>query len=40
MYLTQGQIAVNPAKVTAINEWPVPQKLKDVESFLGTINFW
>jgi hypothetical protein len=31
---------VNPAKVTAINEWPVPQKLKDVESFLGMINFW
>jgi hypothetical protein len=30
MYLTQAQIAVNPAKVTAINEWPVPQKLKDV----------
>jgi hypothetical protein len=39
-YLTQGQIAVNPAKVTAINEWPVPQKLKDIESFLSTINFW
>jgi hypothetical protein len=31
---------VNPAKVTAINEWPVPQKLKDVESFLSMINFW
>jgi hypothetical protein len=39
-YLTLGQIVVNPAKVTAISEWPVPQKLKDVESFLSTINFW
>jgi hypothetical protein len=38
MYLTQGQITVNPAKVTAINEWP--QKLKDVELFLNMINFW
>jgi hypothetical protein len=38
-YLTQGQIGVNPAEVTVINEWPVPQKLKDVESFLSMIDF-
>jgi hypothetical protein len=39
-YLTQGQITVKSAKVTTNNEWPVPQKLKDVESFLSMINFW
>jgi hypothetical protein len=40
IYLTHGQIAVNPSKVTVITNWPVPQKLKDIKSFLSTINFW
>jgi transposase InsO family protein len=38
--ITAGQLSINPAKITAITDWPIPQKLRDVESFLGTMNFW
>ena len=39
-YLTEGATATNPLKVAAILDWPTPTKLRDVESFLGTCNFW
>jgi hypothetical protein len=35
-----GQTAINPRKAAAITEWPVPETLKQVQSFLGTCNFW
>jgi hypothetical protein len=35
-----GQTAINPAKAETIVEWPTPQNLKDVQSFLGMCNFW
>jgi hypothetical protein len=35
-----GQTAINPRKAAAIVEWPVPETLKQVQSFLGTCNFW
>ena len=38
--LTAGKIAVNPAKVEAIRNWPKPNKVKDIQKFLGTCNFW
>lgn len=38
--ISSGQIAINPAKIAAITEWPTPKKVKDIESFLGTLNFW
>ncbi len=38
--ISSGQIAINPAKITAITDWPTPKKVKDIESFLGTLNFW
>jgi hypothetical protein len=38
--ITEGQIVVNPVKAAAIVDWPIPKKLRDVESFLGTINLW
>jgi hypothetical protein len=38
--ISHGQIAVNPNKVKVISDWPVPRKLRDVQSFLGTMNFW
>ena len=39
-YLTKGATATNPLKVAAILNWPTPTKLRDVESFLSTCNFW
>src|SRR5260370_26949562 len=31
---------MDPAKVSAITEWPEPQKVKDVQAFLGFANFY
>jgi RNase H-like domain found in reverse transcriptase/Integrase zinc binding domain/Chromo (CHRromatin Organisation MOdifier) domain len=38
--VSHGQIAVNPSKIKAISEWPIPWKVHDVQVFLGTMNFW
>ena len=38
--ISHGNLAVNPDKIKAIIDWPVPTKLRDVQSFLGTMNFW
>ncbi|KAJ9532480.1 hypothetical protein QJQ45_010495 [Haematococcus lacustris] len=32
-------ISVDPCKVTAISEWPVPTSLKTLQSFLGAANY-
>jgi len=32
-------IKPDPNKVKAIKEWPVPKSLKDLQSFLGAVNF-
>jgi hypothetical protein len=39
-FISHRQLAINPLKVAAISEWLVPKKVKDVKSFLGTMNFW
>jgi hypothetical protein len=31
---------MDPAKVEAVKEWPVPQHLKDVQAFLGFANYY
>ncbi|KAJ9534690.1 hypothetical protein QJQ45_013074 [Haematococcus lacustris] len=33
-------VAVDPAKVKAVAEWPEPQSLKDLQAFLGLANFF
>ena len=33
-------IGMDPAKVTAILDWPVPRSVKDVQSFPGFANFY
>jgi hypothetical protein len=40
MIIGQGQTAINLKKAAAIAEWPTPMSLKEVQSFLGTCNFW
>ena len=36
----QGGPHMDPAKVKTIQDWPEPQKVKDVQSFLGFANFY
>jgi hypothetical protein len=38
-FISHRQLAIM-LKVAAISEWLVLKKVKDVESFLGTMNFW
>lgn len=33
-------LRMDPAKVSAVAEWPTPQNVKDVQSFLGFANFY
>uniref|UniRef100_A0A1A7Z1B0 ribonuclease H n=1 Tax=Iconisemion striatum TaxID=60296 RepID=A0A1A7Z1B0_9TELE len=35
-----GRISMDPQKVTAITEWPVPTTIKQLQSFLGFANFY
>ena len=38
--VTPGSIEMDPGKVDAIKEWPVPAKIKEMQSFLGFCNFY
>ena len=33
-------VAMDPRRITAIEDWPTPRTLKDVQSFLGFANFY
>jgi hypothetical protein len=33
-------IKMDPDKIAAVHDWPIPQKVKDVRSFLGFANFY
>jgi hypothetical protein len=37
--ITVDGIQPDPEKIQAILEWPTPKNVKDIQSFLGTINF-
>jgi hypothetical protein len=38
--ISTSSIKIDPAKVTTIQEWPIPWNVKDVQSFLGFANFY
>jgi len=38
--LSLSGLAMSLEKVKAIQEWPKPHKVKDVQSFLGFTNFY
>ena len=40
LVISEGQIAMDPAKVTAITEWPPPKSVRQVQAFLGFCNFY
>jgi hypothetical protein len=35
-----GQVAMDPKKIQAVKEWPIPQTVKNVQAFLGLANFY
>ena len=36
----EGWVEMDPVKVSGIAEWPVPQNKKEVQFFVGFINFY
>ena len=40
MIVKPGQLAMDPVKLDGIATWPTPAKVKDVQSFLGFVNFY
>ena len=36
----KGQIQMEQEKIKAVKEWKIPTKVKDMESFLGFVNFY
>ena len=36
----KGQVKIEQEKIKAVKEWKMPTKVKDVESFLGFVNFY
>jgi hypothetical protein len=38
--ISQDSVMMNPAKVAGVSEWPTPTTKKEVQSFLGFINFY
>ena len=40
LVIKEGQISMDPAKVEAVRNWPVPHNLQAVRGFLGFANFY
>ncbi|SJL17461.1 uncharacterized protein ARMOST_21012 [Armillaria ostoyae] len=38
--ISEGQVRMDPVKLTGIAEWPTPTKKKELQSFLGFTNFY
>ena len=38
--LGHGQVHMDPVKIKGVLDWPIPQNLKDVRSFLGLYGFY
>ena len=38
--LEKGVTSMDPVKIAAITDWPMPKKVKDIRSFLGFCNFY
>ena len=40
MVISHDSVKMDPAKVAGVSEWPTPSNKKEVQSFLGFINFY
>jgi hypothetical protein len=40
LIILEGEIHMDPVKLKAIQEWPLPQMVKDIQKFLGFCNFY
>jgi hypothetical protein len=40
LIISENQVKMDPVKMQGITDWPTPRKVKDVQSFLGFVNFY
>lgn len=40
LVIRKGQVEMDPVKVAAVKDWPVPHNSHDVRGFLGFVNFY
>src|SRR5258705_2545421 len=40
LVISKDHVAIDPTKVHGVTEWPTPTKVKEVQSFLGFVNFY
>src|SRR5258707_4744135 len=40
LVISKDHVAMDPMKVHRVTEWPTPTKVKEVQSFLGVVNFY
>lgn len=40
LIVRKGEITMDPVKIRGVTEWPTPKNKKDVQAFLGFVNFY
>jgi hypothetical protein len=40
LIISQGKIEMDPVKIEGVSKWPAPSNVKQVQSFLGFVNFY
>ena len=40
LLVSQGKVGMDPVKTGAVAEWPIPKAKRDVQQFLGFVNFY
>ena len=40
LIISEGEIRMDPVKLKAIQDWPLPRMVKDIQKFLGFCNFY
>jgi len=40
LVISKDHVAMDPVKVQGVTDWPQPTKVKDVQSFIGFMNFY
>jgi hypothetical protein len=40
LIISEGELRMDPVKLKAIQEWPRPRSIKEIQKFLGFCNFY
>ena len=40
LIISEGELCMDPVKLTTVTNWPTPKTMKDIQKFLGFCNFY